>query len=201
MARSIGDGSARPTWLTLAETNVSRYFCYMVSPLVVQLLTSKGGKVTPAVASPTFAGEGGVFPTYQGTFSVSLNVASRCAHSPLVSAIRVTSGAATSVIHVPRVRVCASRPHPLTVSPVAFPHPAPCHGSVIRSTVGWPNGTAGTIYYSIRFANNGSVACTVHGIPAVQPITAAGSPIGPPTRAERVTRSRRDDGARSGERA
>jgi len=173
--------------LALAETNVSRSFCYMVSPILVQLLTSRGGNVTPAVASPPFTGEGGVFPTYLGTFSLSLNGASRCPHSALVSAIRVTAGAATSLIHVPRVRVCASRPHPLTVSPVIFPHPAPCHGSVIRSTVGWPNGAAGTIYYSIRFGNTGTVACTVHGIPTVQPISTAAAPVGPPSRAEAVT--------------
>jgi Protein of unknown function (DUF4232) len=174
------------TGFAMAETNVGASKCSLASPLVVQFLTANGVRVTGGVSSPAF-GANVIAPSYQGTFSVSARSATHCARRPQAVAIRVTSGTATSVVHLARaVRLCASRSHAVTVSPVAFPHPSPCAANAILDKVGWGNGAAGTIYYAIRFQNTGLVACTVHGLPAVQPISSGGAPMGPPARQDHV---------------
>ncbi len=195
--------SCRPTWLRasvasrdtapqgsglkLAETNVSAGSCALVSPLRVQLLGREGQKVVRFVTTPSFAPERALLETYQGTLSVSVHSAMICRRRPMVAAIRITSGDATSVVHLGLpIPVCASHPHALTVSKVSFPHPPPCRNGALKTLVGWPNGTAGTIYYGIRFQNLGVTACTVHGVPTVLPIAADGAAVGPPARPEHL---------------
>jgi Protein of unknown function (DUF4232) len=195
--------TCRPTWLrasvasrdtapggsglTLTESNVSAGSCSLVSPLSVQLLSRDGQRVVRYVTTPSFAPEHALLETYQGTFSVSVHSATICRSRPMVAAIRITSGVATSVVHLGLpLPVCASRPHPLTVSKVSFPHPPPCRNSALKTLVGWPNGAAGTIYYGIRFQNLGVTACTVHGIPTVLPIAPDGAAVGPPARPEHL---------------
>ena len=180
--------SSSATSIAVAETNVSGALCSLVSPLSVQLVASKGQLVVPAVASPGFGSRGRLPVTYQGTFSVSVRSAAHCARRPLAVAIRVTSGMAVSLAHLTQpVRVCASSQHATTVSSVSFPHPSPCRASAISMSAGWPNGAAGTIYYAIRFRNVGGTACTLHGIPAVQPMASDGSAVGPAARPSRTT--------------
>ena len=175
------------TGVVIAETNVSGSFCSLVSPLSVQLLARMGQRVVPPVTTPAFADRGGLPVTYQGTFSLSVRSAAGCARRPLASAIRVTSGQAISLVHLAQpIRVCASHPHPVTVSRVSFPHPPACRVSALTMSAGWPNGTAGTIYYAIKFQNGGVTACTLHGIPTVQPIASDGSAVGPPARSEQA---------------
>jgi hypothetical protein len=195
--------TCRPTWLRasvasrdtaplgsglrLTETNVSGGSCSLVSPLSVQLLGRDGQKVVRFVTTPSFAPERVLLETYQATFSVSLHSAMVCRRRPVVAAIRITSGGATSVVHLGLpIAVCASRPHPLTVSEVSFPHPPPCRNGALKTLVGWPNGAAGTVYYGIRFQNVGGTACTVHGIPTVLPIATDGAAAGPPARSDHI---------------
>ncbi|HEY5112051.1 MAG TPA: DUF4232 domain-containing protein [Acidimicrobiales bacterium] len=45
-----------------------------------------------------------------------------------------------------------------------------CVASQIKVTHGPSNGAAGTIYYPIVFTNTGA-ACTIFGVPAIQPVT------------------------------
>jgi Protein of unknown function (DUF4232) len=178
----------RGSGLIVTETNVSSSLCSLTSPLSVQLLGRSGYDVVPRISAPGFATQGWLPSTYQATFTVSVHSAAPCRRLSLTAAIRVTSGAATSVVHLGRpFMVCASRPHPLTVSAVSFPHPPPCRGSALATSVGWPNGAAGTIYYSIRFRNVGTTACTVHGIPNVLPIGADGASAGPQARPEAIS--------------
>ena len=159
----------------------------MASPFVVQLETSHGAKVAAAVASPSFAGSGRVRPTYQGTFDVSVR-AGGCARPTRAEVVRVTSGGATSIARLREpVEVCPAAAHAVTVSPVAFPHPAPCAAGRIEAQVGWPNGAAGTISYSIVFLNPGPVACTMHGTPSVQALAQSGEPVGAAASEEQVT--------------
>lgn len=206
-ARPGSATTCRPTWLRasvaathtapdgsglqLTETNVgtdySRNYCTLVSPLFVQLLGANGQKVVHVVTSPGFAPRGRLVATYQGTFSVSVHSSMPCRRRSMVAAIRVTSGGATSTVHLGLpIAVCASRPQPLTVSKVSFPHPPPCRNGALRDSVGWPNGAAGTIFYGIRFQNVGETACTVHGIPTVVPIAADGASAGPHAAPEHI---------------
>jgi Domain of unknown function (DUF4232) len=182
------DTAPRGSGLKLTETNVSAGSCSLLSPLSVQLLGRDGQKVVRFVTTPSFAPERVLLETYQGTFAVSVHSATICRRRPMVAAIRITSGDATSVVHLGLpLPVCASRPHPLTVSRVSFPHPPPCRNAALKTLVGWPNGAAGTIYYGIRFQNLGVTACTVHGVPTVLPIAADGAVVGPPARPEHLS--------------
>jgi len=176
------------TTVVLAETNVSGSLCYLVSPLSVQLLARHGQRVVAPVTTPAFANRNGLPVTYQGTFSLAMRSAAGCTRQPLAAAIQVTSGQSISLVHLARpIRVCASRPHPVTDSSVSFPHPPPCRPSALTMAAGWPNGAAGTIYYAIRFRNVGTTACTLHGIPTVQPIASDGTGVGPPARSEQAS--------------
>ncbi len=59
-----------------------------------------------------------------------------------------------------------------TVDSVTFPVPNRCTSTSLRVGIGQSEGAAGTIYYPLVFTNVGSVACTISGIPRVQPSTA-----------------------------
>jgi hypothetical protein len=74
-----------------------------------------------------------------------------------------------------------------TTSTPVFLKPARCAPASIRVSVGTASGAAGTICYPLRFANIGTVACSVSGITTVQPSTAARENlarvgVGPPAR-------------------
>ena len=59
----------------------------------------------------------------------------------------------------------------------ASPHiagPPPCPTSNLQVRLGTPNGTAGSTYLPIVFANTGTAACTLYGYPGVS--LAGGSP-------------------------
>ncbi len=60
---------------------------------------------------------------------------------------------------------------------------APCTGAQLRVSFGHPDGTAGTIYYSLTFTNTGE-RCSLSGVPSVQPVadSVALLPIGPAAR-------------------
>ena len=58
----------------------------------------------------------------------------------------------------------------------------PCTNAQIVVTHGAPQGTAGTTYVPLVFTN-ARAACTIDGVPAIQPVTgAARRPLGPPAR-------------------
>lgn len=174
------------TGLALAETNVSGHRCDLASPLEVQLLGLQGQKVIPAVKSPPFT-RGSLLDTYQGAFSMSLVNGRSCRRHPLATSVQVTSGDATSRVRLEHwVHVCASGPHPETVSPVTFPHPAPCPPGTITASIGAPNGALGTIYYAIRFRSIDAEACTVHGTPSAQPVEPDGAAVGPASYVDHV---------------
>lgn len=58
-----------------------------------------------------------------------------------------------------------------TVDSVSFPVATRCAPSSLRLSIGQSQGAAGTIYYPLVFTNTGGVACTISGIPRVQPST------------------------------
>ena len=60
---------------------------------------------------------------------------------------------------------------------------APCTAAQLKVSFGHPNGTAGTIYYSLTFTNTGAV-CSISGVPSVQPVADSVKylPIGPAAR-------------------
>ncbi len=71
-----------------------------------------------------------------------------------------------------------------TVDSLSFPVADKCASKLLRLGIGQPEGAAGTIYYPLVFTNIGSVACTISGIPRVQPSTGTSSntthvPVGP----------------------
>lgn len=167
------------TGLTVAATNVSGRRCDLVSPLVVQLLGLQGQRVIPSVASPPFT-RSSLLDTYQGVFTMSLLTGATCTRRPLATSVQVTSGDATSRFPLgTSVHVCASGPHPETVSRVTFPHPAPCPPGTVAASLGFANGALGTIYYAIRFSSTDTAACTVHGTPLAQPVESDGTAVGP----------------------
>ena len=56
-----------------------------------------------------------------------------------------------------------------TVDSVSFPVASKCARSSLKLSIGQSQGAAGTIYYPLVFTNTGGVACTISGIPRVQP--------------------------------
>jgi hypothetical protein len=58
-----------------------------------------------------------------------------------------------------------------------------CVSRNLRITLGTAQGTAGTIYYPIVFTNLGPFACSIFGVPAIQPVSGVHHrPVGPPAR-------------------
>jgi hypothetical protein len=59
----------------------------------------------------------------------------------------------------------------------------PCSAGQLKVSFGHPNGTAGTIYYSLTFTNVGAL-CAISGVPSVQPVADSVTflPIGPAAR-------------------
>jgi hypothetical protein len=59
-----------------------------------------------------------------------------------------------------------------------------CTAAQLKVTFGHPDGTAGTIYYSLTFTNTGKNQCSISGVPSVQPVADSVKllPIGPAAR-------------------
>jgi hypothetical protein len=58
-----------------------------------------------------------------------------------------------------------------------------CVSANLKVSLGTVQGTAGTIYHPIVFTNVGSFACTIFGVPVIQPVSGVGHrAIGPPAR-------------------
>ena len=51
--------------------------------------------------------------------------------------------------------------------------PAPCTHSQVRLHIGPGDGTAGTIFYPVRFTNRSARACTLRGFPGVSSVSAS----------------------------
>jgi uncharacterized protein DUF4232 len=58
--------------------------------------------------------------------------------------------------------------------------PAPCTHSQVRLHIGPGDGTAGTIFYPVRFTNRSARACTLRGFPGVSSVTRRHRRIGSP---------------------
>jgi len=58
--------------------------------------------------------------------------------------------------------------------------PGQCHSAQLTTRIGQANGAAGTIFYPLVFTNTGP-ACTIYGVPSVQPVSGSLShrPLGP----------------------
>jgi hypothetical protein len=80
--------------------------------------------------------------------------------------------------------------HAIKVTPTPKPAwPGQCSTSDLQLTIGQPNWAAGTVFYSVKFTNRSSSACTMYGFPGVAFVTKpGGSVIGAP--AGRVTEER-----------
>ena len=77
---------------------------------------------------------------------------------------------------------------PLSAARTARVASANCQPSQLRVSVAQPQGTAGTIYYPIVFANRGG-ACWIWGVPGIQPVVGAKRhPLGPRATNESVGR-------------
>lgn len=53
-----------------------------------------------------------------------------------------------------------------------------CKTSALKVSLGRANGTAGTIFYPLRFVNTGNTSCTLRGYPGVSAVTKSGKQIG-----------------------
>jgi hypothetical protein len=58
-----------------------------------------------------------------------------------------------------------------------------CVSTQITVSRGAAQGTAGTTYYALVFTNTGATACTLFGVPVIQPVIGPSHrPLGPPAR-------------------
>jgi Domain of unknown function (DUF4232) len=55
-----------------------------------------------------------------------------------------------------------------------------CATSALKVSLGAANGTAGTVFYPLRFVNTSKLGCTLRGYPGVTAVTSSGKPIGSP---------------------
>lgn len=58
------------------------------------------------------------------------------------------------------------------------PQPAGCSTSALKVSLGTANGTAGTIFYPLKFVNTSHRSCTLRGYPGVSAVTSSGKQIG-----------------------
>lgn len=161
--------------------------CGWSSATKYQFLAAGGATVgswhtAPSTATLTAVGD---------TFQVVQNLAT-------MEGVQCTSKVASSIAVISpngaKVAVALSRPQGVcvngttqwsTLSPTAFPKPPAC--SMLTVSVGQSNGAAGTIYYPLVLLNPTSAACTISGIPTVQPTSrrtsgSSYSPVGPAAR-------------------
>jgi hypothetical protein len=55
-----------------------------------------------------------------------------------------------------------------------------CATSALKVSLGPANGTAGTVFYPLRFVNTSKLGCTLRGYPGVTAVTSSGKQIGSP---------------------
>lgn len=65
-------------------------------------------------------------------------------------------------------------------SKATAPHVRGCAPSGLKVSLGPANGTAGTIFYPLRFVNTSRTTCTLRGYPGVSAVTSSGKQIGNP---------------------
>jgi len=71
----------------------------------------------------------------------------------------------------------------VAVAPAGGVNVKSCLSKNLKVSLGNVQGTAGTIYHPIVFTNVGSFACTIFGVPVIQPVSGVGHrAIGPPAR-------------------
>jgi Protein of unknown function (DUF4232) len=57
-----------------------------------------------------------------------------------------------------------------------------CATSALKVSLGRANGTAGTVFYPLKFVNKSKTSCTLRGYPGVSAVTKSGKQIGKPAR-------------------
>jgi len=55
-----------------------------------------------------------------------------------------------------------------------------CATSTLKVSLGQANGTAGTVFYPLKFVNTSKTSCTLRGYPGVSAVTSSGKQIGNP---------------------
>jgi hypothetical protein len=184
--------SSRPGGSTARLVFTNRYFpsCQWSSAFGYQFLTVKGSPIGPVRSSSGAVTSTNLFDTFQVVVNVTTMEGVVCKQQVATSVQLITPGGGELAIPLRRtLGVCIGGvTNWTTVSEPVFPKPARCASGSIKVSVGAASGAAGTTYYPLRFTNIGTVACTVSGIPTVQPTSGAQENVarvnlGPPARA------------------
>lgn len=175
--------TSRPGGTSVRVVMASHYFpkCQWSGATRYQFLNAQSQPLGTAFAMAG-AKSVNVNMTFQVVSSVSTTEGVLCT-SKVASYLAVIGPTSKRVVKLPStLGVCVNGSTKWsTVDSVRFPVPSRCTGSSLRVSIGQSEGAAGTIYYPLVFTNVGSIACTISGIPRVQPSSAgAHLRIGPP---------------------
>ncbi len=169
------------TTVTLTFTNATATACALPGAPSVILRNASGVQVGPTSAAPSTTSVLTLAATHQVALSVHLVEGVNCTVGT-ASKVSVTfNGVPGPTIALPStVGVCTSpgslKPVVSGYSLVAVAH---CTSAQLQASAGAGSGAAGTIYYPLSFTNVSAAACSVSGIPVVQPVTTAGAAAGP----------------------
>jgi hypothetical protein len=182
----VGSGtlSTRPGGTTVRLVLTSKYFptCSWSNLTSFQFLTAGGLGIgtpisyvapTPTVTLPPTPWTVG--DTFQIIQNLTTEEGVQCTQKVAAYVAVAGPSGGTLRIKLPQtVGVCVSGSTRWTsLQSLSFPRSSRCVASALKISLGQSNGTAGTIYYPLVFANISSKACTISGVPSVQPTTGA----------------------------
>ncbi|MHB1208173.1 MAG: DUF4232 domain-containing protein [Acidimicrobiales bacterium] len=178
--------TSRPGGTTVRVVMLSHVFptCQWSSATRYQFLNTQSQPIGNAVVYPS-ARNTSVNATFQVVQNISTTEGVLCT-SKVAAYLAVIGPRSRRVVRLAStIGVCVGGTTKwTTVDSLSFPVADKCARSSLRLGIGQSEGAAGTIYYPLVFTNIGGIACTISGIPRVQPSTGTSSnsthvPVGP----------------------
>jgi len=111
--------------------------------------------------------------TYQVVQNLLTEEGVLCTQRQAASVVVTSPGDGPRLVKLPAsLVVCVNGTTKWTsLSSLSFPKPSACATTSLKLSIGQSDGAAGTIFYPLIFTNEGKTACSVSGVPDVQPVT------------------------------